>query len=347
MLVHEQVEFHGVAELHPVGGDALRLQRLPEKVRLALNPKAARRMLAPDGAEIRFVSAGSDVVEVTLSAPETPCELIAFWGGFQDLEKHVIGREPTTLRLTYPERLSQLIPQAVAQQPFHPRVWRLTLRGMDKHGIVHFHEIRGCGLRPPRVDEKPARTYMAYGTSITDGFSAGAMHLSFISQTARRLGMDYVNLGSAGSAYCEPEVADYIAQRRDWHVATLCVSANMIGAQFGAEEFRSRAAYLVNTIAGADASRQIFCITVLPYFADFCRGIGGPHGQGLAPLYRQALRQVVSTCGRNNVHLIEGADLLTDISGYTADLIHPGDAGMTQIAENLAARMQSELLTPM
>ena len=43
---------------------------------------------------------------------------------------------------------------------------------------------------------------------------------------------------------------------------------------------------------------------------------------------------------RANVHLIEGHDLLTDISGLTADLIYPGDYGMMEMGRNLADRLR-------
>ena len=40
-----------------------------------------------------------------------------------------------------------------------------------------------------------------------------------------------------------------------------------------------------------------------------------------------------------NLHLIRGPELLTSISGLTVDMLHPGDYGMIEIAENLASRM--------
>jgi hypothetical protein len=295
-------------------------------------------MLAPDGAEIRFASTG-DTVEVTLSSPVGGCEVIAFWGEFQDLQRHAVGPERTTLRFTYPERLQRLRPGFCDDHAFPPHVWRLTVRGQNKHGRLHFHGMRGDGLRPPRPDEKPERTLLAYGTSVTDGFAASAMHLSFVAQAARRLRMDFVNLGSAGSAYCEPALADYIAARRDWHVATLGLSANMIGAGFSTDEFSERAAYMVNTVAGADPGRSVVCITVWPYFADLCDGTIGSHRREAAVAYREALRDVVRTSPHANVNLVEGAELLGEIGGYTVDLAHPGDFGMIRIGENLAARL--------
>ena len=114
----------------------------------------------------------------------------------------------------------------------------------------------------------------------------------------------------------------------------------MIGANYTVEQFRRRATYMVNTIAGSDTSRSIFCITLWTYFGDLCTNVEGPHGQGLADPYREVLRQIVKECPYPNVHLLEGADLLKDIDGYSTDLAHPSDLGMTQIAENLAKQIK-------
>lgn len=348
MLVYEDVAFHGVAELRKVPGlPGLQVQRVPEQVRVALNEKAAKRMLAPDGAEIRFVSK-SDTVEVTLSCPTTTCEMIAFWGGFQDNKRHVIGNEPTTIRLTYPERVAQLRPGVCDNCDYSPNVWRLTLRGLDKHATLQFHDIQGQGLRPPNPDELPARTYLAYGTSITDGFSATAMHLTYIAQTAHRLGVNLINLGSAGSAWCEPQLADYIAARTDWDFATLAISLNMIGGGFTVEQFRKRAGYMIDTIAGADQTRPVVCITLWPYYADVCMNLDAPtpdqpstlHQPEIANEYRQVLRELVEKSSHPNLHLLSGDELLRDIDGYTIDLTHPGDAGMIQIGQHLAKKLR-------
>ena len=337
-MLHKQLDFHNVAELIRVRDlPGLRLLRAPEAVDRALDGKAAR-MHAPAGAEIRFVSSGSEV-ELTLSCPTTACEMIPFWGGFQGLQRYIIGNNPITIRLEYPERVRQLKDRTAGGSGFSPEVWRLTLRGVDKHGVVHFHDLRGNGLRPPAPDQLPGRTCLAYGTSIAEGFSASAAHLSYVAQTARLLGMDCINLGCAGSCYCEPEMADYIAGRDDWHVATLELAANMIGAGFSADEFRRRAATMIDSIAGASPQRPVVCIVFFPYFADLCEGVEGPHQAGAAEAYRAVYRDLVATTPHPNVHLIEGADLLTDIDGYAVDLAHPGDAGMMQIATNLAPRL--------
>jgi hypothetical protein len=82
--------------------------------------------------------------------------------------------------------------------------------------------LKGAEIRfvseSPLPSELPPKRLLAYGTSITEGTASTAAHLSYLAQAGRRLGMDVVNLGSSGSAYCEPEMAHYIASRKDWDV---------------------------------------------------------------------------------------------------------------------------------
>lgn len=344
-MIHEDVELHGIVELRPVTGrDGLRLQRVPENVRSALNPKAQKRMLAPENAEIRFVSSGENV-HVTLSAPNGSCEIFPFWGGFQDCQTRdrprlIVGPNPTTFSLSYPERVRQLDPEVCKDAPFSREVWRLVLMSKCKYPTVYFHGIDGRGIRPPKPSEVPAQCYLAYGTSITDGFAATAPYLTYPAQTAWRLGMDVINLGSAGSAYCEPELADYIAARGDWDIASLEISLNMIGAEYTTEQFRERANYMVDTIAKSNMKRRVVCITPWPYFGDLCKDIEGPHGKGIVAAYRKVLREVINKSDCPNVSIVEGKNLLKGPGGYSSDLAHPADMAMIQIAEELTRHIK-------
>ena len=331
-MIHDNVEFHNVGELRAVEGRAgLRVQRVPEAVRLCLNPGAQDRMLSPAGAEIRFVSAG-DEVDVTLSSPGGSAEVIPFFGPFQGRERFQIGKEPRTLTLTYPERLRAIEEHALQGLHFSTDVWRLTLRNTS----LHYHGIQGEGLRPPTAEELPKLRYLSYGTSITHGASATAMHLTYVSQVAWRLGADLINLGVGGSAYCEPELADYIAARGDWDVATLALSVNMVGSGFSLSEFSERVTYMVNAVAGANADRPVGCITIYPHFRDFC---GDADERDKTASFREALREAVTGCPHANAHLIEGPEMLSNIGGLTVDLIHPGDHGMIEMGERVAGKL--------
>lgn len=61
----------------------------------------------------------------------------------------------------------------------------------------------------PYADEKPI---VYYGSSITQGGCASRPGNSYESIVARRLNVDYINLGFSGSAKAEPEIAAYIRE---------------------------------------------------------------------------------------------------------------------------------------
>lgn len=333
-MIHDNVAFHNCAELFADDAPGLRLQRVPESVRVHLNERAQQRTLAAAATEIRFCTSGSRVV-VTLSA-DGGTELIPFWGPLQGRQRIAIPETPTPIEITLPDRLPAIDEPTRAGFHFSQDVWRLTLRGDG----VRYHAIEGEGLRPPKPAELPKLRYLSYGTSITHGAAATASHLTYVAQTAWRLKADLINLGVGGSAWCEPEFADYIAGRDDWDIATLSLSVNMIGGGFSDDEFRERVTYMVDRVAGAHPEKPVACITLFPHFRDFA---DTPEAADHSERFRQILRESVAGLKRENVRLLEGPELLQDVGGLTVDLIHPGDLGMIQMGEKLAERLREML----
>ena len=337
----DAIAFHNVGELREVDGrDGLRLQRVPEAVRTELNEGTRNRMCHPAGVELRFVPEGP--VRVTLSTePRGNVEegaVRVFWGPFQETGAVAVGEEPTTIEVEFPDRLGEIDPATVEEFAFDPRVCRIRLPGEHRGGHVFYHGVEG-ERRPPRPEELPARRYLAYGTSITEGEAPIGEHLTYVNRAARRLDADPINLGSCGSAYCDAAMADHIAARDDWDVATLALSINMVGT-FSVEEFRERAANMVDEVAGANPGKPVACVTIYPNARDLCRD---HDEEGDCEAFRAALRGVIADSSHDNVHLIEGPDVLDDPAGLTTDLVHPGDAGMIRMGDNLAAELE-ELL---
>ena len=335
-MIYENIELHNVEAVQVVEGHGgVRLQRVPENVRMALNEGAQMRMLQPDTAEIRFV-AESPTCRITLSS-QGQTRVTVFNGLFDNRQRYIIGPEPQTIEVRISERLQQLDEAYWGKFSFSPRVYRLIFGGPQRDPVF-FHGIEGQGIRPAEAGEVPALRYLAYGTSITHGFDAEGPHLSYVSQTARHLGADLINLGVGGSAHCEKELADYIAGRNDWHIASLALSVNMRGCPL--EIFRDRVSYMVNKIAGAQPGRPVACITLYPFFQDFGIATEPAGDGGRAEEYRQILREVVQACPHKNAHLLEGPEILTDISGLTGDLIHPADNGMIEMGWRLAEKLK-------
>ncbi len=333
-MIYKNVELHNVAETQSVRGGA-RLQRVPEEVRKHLNEAAQLRVLQPDNCEIRFVSDSVDS-QVTLSS-EGETDATIFYGTFDGRERHIVGRNPTTIRLCPQLRLEKLDRRWWEDQPFAPCVRRVILGGRRRDPVI-LHDIKGKGIRPPGSKEVPKARYLAYGTSITHGFDCEGPHLSYVAQTAWHLKADLINLGVGGACHCEPAFANYIAGRADWDIATLALSVNMQG--FPLDEFRKRVEYMVNTVARSDPSRPVACITLYPYFRDFGLSDPGAIYGGTPDEYRQILRDVVAECSLPNVHLIEGREILTNLGGLTGDLIHPSDNAMIEMGRNLNARLK-------
>ncbi len=340
-MIYKNVELHNVAQVRKFGdGPGVRLQRIPERVRRNLSPRGQEKMLEPASAEIRFLCDGSSA-QVSLSS-QGITDLQLFHGPFQTTTTFRITQDMETIEVSMPPALTSLPERFRKSIPFSPEVYRLVMGGPNRSPIV-FHGARGENLRPPGKENLPSKRYLAYGTSITHGAHATGAHLSYASQTATRLGVDLINLGSGGSAFCEKEMADYIAGREDWDFVTLSLSVNMIGGGFSVREFRDRVSYMIETIAGNNSKRPVVCITILPHVRDILPGFPTAVEKATAGQFRQQLREAVAGCDKGRVHLVEGSDLLTGIGGLTPDLVHPGDNGMIMIGENLAGKLSKIL----
>ena len=195
-MMYENVELHNVAETPPMRGGGVRLQRVPEPVREALNDGAKMRVRQPDGCEIRFVADGP--ARVTLSSLGST-EAVVFFGTFEGRISRTVGRDQTVLEIEPTNRLKDLAEEHVRDLPFSPRVVRILLGGSDQNNrdSVVFHGVEGSKVRPPDPSELPNLRYLAYGTSITHGFDAHAPHLTYPAIAGRLIGADVINLNLA------------------------------------------------------------------------------------------------------------------------------------------------------
>ena len=337
-MIYSDVDLHNIAEMVKVRGHkGLRLQRVPENVRVHLEEPARNKTINPGGAEIRFVRTGGPV-RITLSSSGDDGTVRLFRGPFDSKETWTIGSKPVTIEVDeidelWRDRFDALTDKQVTRLAYHPQVCRLVLR----HGVIHLHRIEGA-TRPPLDSETPERTLIAYGTSITHGAASTGFHLSYIAQTAWRLGFDLINLGVGGACLAEPAFGDYIAGRDDWDLAVLSLSVNMVGQGFTLQEFSERVRYVVEEVARRHPAKLVACVTLFPYWEDW--GPLRPETKAHPERFREALENIVTDIGTPNLRLIRGPELLTDIAGLTADMIHPGDLGMIRMGENLATRLR-------
>lgn len=338
-MIHKQAELHNVEELVRVEGrPGLLMQRVPESVRAGLLEKGREQIRRAALLEIRF-GLETGTASITLASFGGVSQVKVFYGDYE-VESRQIGETPTTIEIADegPEPGFQFrSPWSVGvPRPSFGPIWRILVHGHE----VHLLGLEGEGLRPPAPHEQPALRYLAYGTSITFGIAASSPEVTYVAQAAWRLGLDALNLGMPGSAHCEQAIAEHIAARDDWDIATLCISVNMLNQGIPADRFADQAAAMIRTIAAAHPGKPLVCIGLFPSFADLGWTWPEREVRSTSGEYRAALRDVVQRCGFPQVKYVNGGELLDDWRGLSHDLLHPAGSGMIQIGERLASVMR-------
>src|SRR5690606_33281884 len=119
--------------------------------------------------------------------------------------------------------------------PFDARLTRVILPWQPP---LRLHQPPVGDFEPPRREQLPRLRMLSYGSSITQGNGAITASGTYASRVSQLLGVDFINLGFGGGAHLEREMADYIASRTDWDLATLEMGINM--GRLGYDLFHER-----------------------------------------------------------------------------------------------------------
>ena len=325
---------YGSVELHNVcgilqgdGKPGIGISRLPLDTLPAINSGAAAMALMGTGCEIRGVLGSGGEARITLQATDsntTPPVVTVYHGCFCG-QSVIAERKPTEIVIRTPERIDAMAVIGREQDhPFDPLLVRVRLPPIHSVRIL---SIEG-DLAYPEAGTTPTRTLLCYGSSITHGACAIAPEGTYAAQCARRLGFDLINLGFGGSAHMDCPIAEHIAARGDWDIATLEMGINV--RMWPLARFCEAVQRFVGTIAAAHRDKHVFCIDLFPYFDDFVTQ------RATAVGFREAVRAIVAAIGSDRVHYIDGRDLLVNASGLRTDVVHPNDEGMQEMGQNLA-----------
>lgn len=325
--------FHNVMELEEGSmPNGVSLHRFPRQVRHSLGERGKFISRESSGCELRFVTTASQVW-VTLSALENDGDLVVYKGGYFHSRIRLQAGAIHTLRLEEPARWGNVSRGGAHSSGFAPEVWRMMA---GRFNLVLFGiDTFGHPIRPPHPDEMPKFKWLAYGSSITHGLANQQM--SYVHQTARRLGIDVYNLGMSGSCACEKEMADAIAARQDWDLATFELGVNMRD-HFTPDEFRERSAYLLHAVLKHHPDKPVALITIFPNYAT--RPLEATKASDNEKRFNEILREHVREINHPHLHLLEGDAILRDFSTLSCDLIHPGEMGHTLMAQNLSDRLK-------
>jgi len=330
-MIYKNVEIHNIGAL--LDGEekgCVKWLRVPENVYESLATDQGKRMSENmTGVELRFVME-SDTVTLKIRTRGKHGIFHVYRGSIQGgFEDHENDKIFTNEIEEYVIKKSANLPVLKKMtedfnQPFSPEVVRVIF---DKGG-VEIADIIG-DVRPPKKEELPDKTFIAYGSSITHGSNSIDMSHSWVSVLAHNLKMDCINKGMAGSCLMEPEMIEYIAkmgENSEWDMAVLELGINALGWE--KEKIITRVTNTITQIAGRNPDKKIFVISPFYSYDDY-------KNEGHSKKWRTLIEQIVNELNYSNVTYINGLDMLGDMSLMSADEVHPNIYGVAQIAERL------------
>lgn len=169
----------------------------------------------------------------------------------------------------------------------------------------------------PYVNDKPV---VFYGSSITQGGCASRPGMCYQAMVSRRLNLDYVNLGFAGNAKAEDEMAHYISDL-DMSAFVFDYDHNSTSAEYLWETHEK----FFRTVRKSHPDIPILIMTAPVYKAnsDWLK-----RWEALEATYKNAVSE-----GDKNVCFLSGDELFA-MCGYdgTVDGCHPNDFGFASMA---------------
>jgi len=302
-LRYQNVELHNVVELIPAeDGIGQYMLRIPSEVRETLNAAAKDNAPHPAGCEIRFNLQPGETAKIVLATDVdnvVPPVAEVYQGCFRT-QVLLIEKEPAEVSITAPDA-GAAIEQVTAEHglPFDARLVRILLPALHRVKLISI----GGPVSPPEPGQTPSKTILMYGSSITHGAHSIRPGGTYAMQTARHLGVDLLDVGFGGGAYMEDTLAEHIASRGDWDLATFEMGINVGG--WSTEEFHGKVERFVDIISSAHPGKWIFCIDLFRYSGD-----------------------LVPDC---------------DVRGLTHDLVHPSDDGFIEMGRRLAERIRTTM----
>lgn len=328
-------ELHNIAELDATAGyPGPLLRRYPRAVAESLENSS---LVSEDASlsELRFVVVSGRRLGVVFNSLAGG-DVFIYRGDF--LQNHLRVPAGVTHRhlLDFENDLyADLRPETFTGQAFSRHVWRVIFDGPT---LLHGIDRMGATIRPPRPDEKPTRRWLAFGSSITHGYSPISRLQCYVAQTARRLGVDVLNLGLSGSCMCEKPAVDYLASRTDWDFITCEVGINM-RAHYEPDIFDQRVRSLVATLTTRHPGKPLVLISPFTTAADYATQPTRDSRRTAG--FREKLATIATEYAPRGVHLIDGRDILSTFAGLSCDFVHPSTEGHTLMAENLALRLRA------
>ena len=327
---------HGIAEVAEDETGAFRLFRVPQSLLPKLGVRVNMRCFHPAGSEIRFRMKGSPVKfkfrrttepDHPLFIEQTVFPIGIFHGDFQYTWLALPEGDNEFEIKPFHDRTGLL---HRTQYRFNPELTRIILPPFIDLRIVDWEGE----MEPPRPGDVPSTQLLSYGSSITQGAYGLQGNTTYPASVARELGVDVCNLGFGGGATMEPEIAEWIVSRKDWHLATLEMGVNVFNR--APEEFRILVRNFLAVFAADPLKRPVFTLDMLPFGEEFG---DNQEVKERAAAYRRIVREETAATGSPVMTTLEYASLIR-ASDLSTDILHPAAHAFDAIGRGLAAQIK-------
>lgn len=183
---------------------------------------------------------------------------------------------------------------------------------------------------------RPATRYVAYGDSITHGFTASDVGQSYAYRVAETKDWELVNMGYGGRAATAADGTTVGSQQAD--VISVLIGVNDWQGGVALATYSNRLDGFLANLRALQPTVPVYLLTPLWVDASW------DPAADIAPLesYRQIVRAVAAARSDPNLHVVEGPELIDpSVVYFDAVRVHPNDAGFAQMAERLAAQMEA------
>lgn len=212
--------------------------------------------------------------------------------------------------------------------------YELILPYADSVDILGVEVQAGANWEQPQP--RPETRYLAFGDSVTHGFTASVVTGSYAFLTAERNDWELVNLGIGGRGTNASDGAFLGAL--DASVVSILIGVNDWQGGAGLEWFRDNYDRLLAGLRESNPEVPVFVVTPL-WVPPSWQPASVKH-----PLedYREQIRQSVAALEDPLITVIEGPSLIDhDPKFFDPIAVHPNDDGFKQMAERLSAAMRA------
>jgi hypothetical protein len=310
----DRLEMRGLPWLHENAPD---LWRLPASAKAKVPKAVWNRAVAPDGGRIRL-SCNSTQLGIRVQPAhehQKNCFFDAFVNG--EYAGSVSAEGTQRVDLVFFENKGRAWKDITIYLPHNHEV-RVLAVGLDVD--AEFKTPPAFALKRPMV---------CYGSSVLQGSGAAHPSKTYPAAVARRLNLDFVNLGFGGAGKGEVEVVSLVNQ------LDACCYLFDLGKSYGAPA-PERYTRMLDTIRASHPGVPIFCVTPIYSTKEENEPAYKKRSEDLRSLMRQAATDRRQG-GDKLMFVVEGLDLFGQADkNEFKDPQHPNDAGNERMAQRLA-----------